>query len=70
MRDPNLAILLGLAVILFAGVAASVHRLTARFSVRAGIRPPHPTLLTVKRLWFALLSLGSLTLLVLSFLHG
>ncbi len=70
MKDSSLVFILGLTCILFAAVAAYVHHLTAHVSRRARIKPPPPRLLVVTRLWFALLSLGCLTLLVLSLLHG
>ena len=65
MKDPSLFLLLGITCILFAGFAAYAHKATLHLSRRTRIKPPHPTLITVTRVWFALLALGCLILLVL-----
>ena len=69
MKDPGFVSTLGIALLLFAGIAVFLPRATAHVSRRGSLKPPHPTLVTVVRLWFALLALGCLTLLVLTLLR-
>ena len=64
--DPTFVSTLGISFLLFAAIAAYAPHATTHISRRGGLKPPHPTLILVIRLWFALLALGCLTLLVLT----
>ena len=69
MKDPTFVSTLGIALFFFAAIAIYVPQVTTHISRRGRLQPPHPTLILVTRLWFALLALGCLTLLVLTLLR-
>ena len=66
MKDPSFTLTLGISCLLFAAIAGYVSSVTTHISRRGRLKPPHPRLVLITRLWFALLSLGCLTLLVLT----
>ncbi len=69
MKDANLILILGLTAIVFSLIAAYFHTAITHFARRSRLRPPHPALLAVTRIWFALLALGCVTLLILPLFH-
>ena len=69
MKDSGFVSTLSVTTLLFAAIAVYTPQATAHISRRGRLKPPHRTLVTVTRLWFALLALGCLTLLVLTLLR-
>ena len=69
MKDPNLFLQIGVALVIFTAIAAYLPAGIRQLTRRSKARPPHRVLLTVVRVWFALLALGCVVLLVLPLLH-
>ena len=68
MKDPNLFLLIGTALLLFAAIATYLPTGVHHLARKTRSRPPHRALITVARLWFALLALGCVALLILPLL--
>ena len=69
MRDPNFLLLLLGSFCVFAVIALFSHQFVGRLTRTARLKRPHPILISVLRIWFGLLALGSLGLLVQQLLH-
>ena len=69
MKDPNLYLLASGALLIFTAIALYAESATAYLSRKTRRAPPPRALLTVTRLWFALLSLGCLALMLAPYFH-
>ena len=64
--DPELVLLTGLAVVLFSGAAIFFPHFPAHMQRRRNVTPPPAFVMTIFRLWFAVLALASVGLLFFS----